>query len=108
MSDICELCGCPEGVDGHDVLTRKIDELETALRNSKVDNVFTAIGSMDAEERSMLCKMIADLEAVVKEARKVAVTCDYRTVLTEFVYNLRMALIKFDAEHPVNSVEPRK
>src|SRR6185295_15254836 len=100
MSDICESCGCPEGVDGHDVLIRKIDELETALRNSKaVDNVSTAIGSMDAEERSILCKMIVDLEAVVKEARKVAVTCDYRAALTELVYNLRMALIKFDAEH---------
>ncbi len=69
MSDICESCGCPEGVDGHDVLTRKIDELETALRNSKaVDNVATAIGSMDAEERSRLCKYIVQLEEVARHA----------------------------------------
>jgi len=73
MSDICESCGCPEGVDGHDVLTRKIDELETALRNSKaVDNVATAIGSMDAEERSHLCKYIVQLEEVARHAARFA------------------------------------
>lgn len=60
MSDICESCGCPEGVDGHDVLYRQIDQLKG------VANVAKAIGTMDAGERSMLCKRITDLEEMLK------------------------------------------
>ncbi len=56
MSDICEKCGCPEGVDGHDVLYRQIDDLK------KVANVCEAIGTMDADERSTLCDRIKELE----------------------------------------------
>lgn len=26
MSDICEKCGCPEGVDGHDLLHYRLDQ----------------------------------------------------------------------------------
>lgn len=63
MSDICESCGCPEGVDGHDVLTRRIDELQKALNGSNgMNNLATAIGTMDAEERSTLCARITELE----------------------------------------------
>lgn len=64
MSDICEKCGCPEGVDGHDVLYRQIDELKKAAPNA-INNLSKAIGSMDAEERSVLCKRIEALEKTV-------------------------------------------
>lgn len=59
MSDICESCGCPEGVDGHDVLYRQIDDLK------KVANVCEAIGTMDADERDTLCQRIKQLEDAV-------------------------------------------
>lgn len=59
MSDTCESCGCPEGVDGHDVLYRKIEELK------KVANLSEAIGTMDADERSTLCDRITELERAV-------------------------------------------
>lgn len=59
MSDTCESCGCPEGVDGHDVLYRQIDDLK------KVANVCEAIGTMDAEERSVLCDRIKELETTI-------------------------------------------
>lgn len=69
MSDICESCGCPEGVDGHDVLTRKIRELEEALKASGgMNNLATALGTMDAEERSNLCGYIKKLEEVARHA----------------------------------------
>jgi len=61
MSDICEKCGCPDGVDGHDVLYREIDELKKAAPNA-LNNLSKALGSMDAEERSVLCARITELE----------------------------------------------
>lgn len=99
MSDICESCGCPEGVDGHDVLYRQIDDLK------KVANVCKAIGTMDADERSMLCARITDLEKVVKEARDLAITCDDsdNAALAGLVYGLRTAIIDLDVKWPEKS-----
>lgn len=67
MSDTCESCGCPEGVDGHDVLYRQIDELKKAAPHA-LNNLSKALGSMDAEERSMLCKRITELEKAINKA----------------------------------------
>ena len=67
MSDICERCGCPEGVDGHDVLYRQIDEMKEATPNA-INNLATALGTMDADERGMLCKRIEVLERALRDA----------------------------------------
>lgn len=37
MSDVCEKCGCPEGVDGHDVLYRQMDEIKAAAEKDLKD-----------------------------------------------------------------------
>lgn len=71
MSDICESCGCPEGVDGHDVLYRQIDELKKAAGTATaLNNLAHAIGTMDADERKILCDEIQRLELQVDGLRK--------------------------------------
>lgn len=73
MSDICESCGCPEGVDGHDVLYRQINELkETVNKNNGINNLATAIGTMDADERKTLTDYITKLEEVARHAARFA------------------------------------
>jgi len=37
MSDICPTCGCPEGINGHDVFHRQIDELKAKLTFKQYD-----------------------------------------------------------------------
>lgn len=67
MSDTCESCGCPEGVDGHDVLYRRIDELEQ--KKVGIPRLLEQMASSPgAEERKTLCDRIVALEKVVKEA----------------------------------------
>lgn len=71
MSDICESCGCPEGVDGHDVLYRQINELkDTVNKNNGINNLARAIGTMDAEERKLLTDEIHRLDRLIDSYQK--------------------------------------
>ena len=66
MSDICESCGCPEGVDGHDVLYRRINELQEIKVG--VPRLMEALASSPgAEERKTLCDRITELEGQLKD-----------------------------------------
>lgn len=71
MSDICESCGCPEGPDGHDVLHRRIDELEKEnkdLRRDLDNSIMISNKNADGELREI--KRVRDLASVVHAAER--------------------------------------